>query len=63
MRPIDCPSCYRAADRNAQLVVALRRAAALLHHALNHRPIAWFVCPEPECRASAAAVEGHVGLA
>lgn len=54
MRPSDCHVCDRAAERSAELLVALRKAARALHKALRHDTFDFFECREHPCRDHAA---------
>lgn len=58
MRPTDCEACDRATTRSAELLVRLRKTAAELHRALNHRHVHWMDCQELPCRENAAAARG-----
>lgn len=49
MRPLDCPGCYAAAERNGVLVVQLRKTASRLHFALGHAKHDWAHCQERPC--------------
>ena len=57
VRPVDCASCYVAAERNGVLAHQLKKAASQLHVVLQH-PRDWHRCPELPCREHAAVMKG-----
>lgn len=61
MRPSDCSKCERAVDRNARLILHVRRVASKLHVALHHRGT-WADCREPQCQETADVVDGKPSI-
>lgn len=60
MRPVDCPTCACAADRNASLALQLRRTAQRMHVALGHQLHDASRCSHDVCADAWAVINGAV---
>ena len=59
MRPSNCPTCYRAAERSGELVHQLQKAASRLHVALGHTSRDFSHCDLPACLENVAVLKGQ----